>query len=301
MDFHYSSTPPQKIKNISIAIGFFDGFHIGHQELIKELRAGNGWVMSFYPHPIQLLKKDEGFGLLFQRDDLIDELRKKNIQGLWLVPFTEEFSKLREIDFFNKMILPLKPQKIVVGEDFKFGFKASGNVDTLIQMGRENNVEVIVVPKLRYQGREVSSTWLRNCLQNADLKTFKVLMGRNYITSGVVIQGDKIARNFGFPTANLYPDKNFLLKKGVYSAKCRIDGNEYLAVVNVGRKPTFSTIDNFLIEAHVLNFSRNIYGEVIVIEWIERIRDEMKFESIESLTNQIKKDIAKVVNYESAN
>lgn len=299
MHLNYSSDPLVESQNSHLMIGFFDGLHIGHQKLVDELdisareNLGPKWAISFYPHPLQLIKPELKLNLLFSREDLSLQLNQKGFAGLWLIPFTQDLSQLKDIDFLNRFIKPIKPLSITVGEDFRFGAKASGGAELLKNWGFSNNIKINIIKKLFVEGREVSSTWLRECLIQGDLSKANQLLGRNFSSKGVVVSGKKLARQLGFPTANIFPDKNFPLKHGVYKGSVKVFGKIYRAVINLGLRPTFAE-NEVVLEAHLLDFSGDLYGQVLEINWESRLRDEIKFSSLDELKKQIFEDIKRV-------
>ncbi len=283
-----------------IALGNFDGIHLGHQALIKETvrRAkqidGTPVLFTFYPHPIKVIRNvDEPF-LIQTFKEKAKIIKNLGIEILICARFTKEFASL-DPEFFIKNILVdnLNVKVICVGHDYTFGKNGVGTVKNLKEYAVKYSFEVVVIPPVKVDGVVVSSTKIREFLKNGLISKANMFLGRPYTISGIVKEGDKRGVALGFPTANIYPQNEILLPNGVYAAYAYIDSKRFKAAVNVGTNPTFKGKIKH-IEVHLLNFSGNIYNKKIRVEFIEYIREERAFKSADALVKQIKKDINKI-------
>ncbi len=282
-----------------IALGYFDGVHLGHQKVIKTAmkvaneRGIKSAVMTFDPHPSVVLRKD------VQHVEYITPLRDKiklisdmNVDFLFVVHFTNEFANLLPQEFVDQYIIGLNGVHVVAGFDYSYGRMGKGTMETLPFHSREF-FDFTVVPKLSVGHDKVSSTLIRSSIRNGEMQKLPNLLGRFYSTRGIVIHGDKRGRTIGFPTANTDVEDAYLLPPvGVYSVRFLVDGNWYEGVCNVGYKPTFNKEQSNRpsIEVHIFEFNKDIYGKQVVVEWHERIRAEQKFSGIDELVKQIEKD-----------
>ena len=287
----------------AIALGNFDGVHIGHQKLIKEMVENakkNGLkssVLLFHNHTKTVL---EGKGpklitSLNQKYDLIENL---GVDIIYTMTFNENIMKLSPEEFVNRILIEkLKCKAVAVGTDYRFGHKASGNADLLTKLGDKFNLLVNIVSPMYVDDEIVSSTKIRELISEGDLDMAKILLGRDYSVFGNVIHGKKMGTKLGFPTANIELLENYIIpKKGVYNTRTIIDNNNYLSATSVGYNPTFSE-DRLKIESHIIDFNDNIYGKTIELVFIKYLRDEFKFETLDLLKEQMGKDIMKVKGY----
>ncbi|WP_198528218.1 bifunctional riboflavin kinase/FAD synthetase [Mesobacillus subterraneus] len=285
---------------MAIALGYFDGVHLGHQQVImeaKKVAKTNGIksaVMTFDPHPSVVLGKNvqhiEYITPLEEKVRLIEEL---GIDYLFVITFTTEFSGLLPQQFVDHYIIGLNVQHVIAGFDYSYGKMGKGNMET-IQFHSRAKFHFTVVSKLSTSENEkVSSTLIRGCLRDGKVDQMPHLLGRYYTTTGIVINGERRGRTIGFPTANVQMEEDYILPPiGVYAVKIKVNGKWHEGVCNVGYKPTFHEEKNAKpsIEVHIFHFSREIYGESVIIEWHLRLRNEQKFEGIEQLVAQIEKD-----------
>ncbi|MBT2581951.1 riboflavin biosynthesis protein RibF [Planococcus sp. ISL-109] len=284
---------------ISMAIGFFDGVHKGHQQVIgaaiekarsKDMKSA---VMTFDPHPSLVLggRKEEVFYItpLNQKMAILQEM---GVDICFIVRFTSEFAKLSPEQFIEHFIKSLGVKQVVAGFDFSFGSKGGGDM-ALMESFSGGEYAVTTVGKLEEGNEKVSSTRIRHLLKDGLVEPVHQLLGRPYRISGTVVNGDKRGRTIGFPTANIEPELGtFVPKRGVYAVRIEVQGAYFDGVSNVGYKPTFHNPDikNLVIEVHILDFDKSIYGEKVTVEWYKRIRDEQKFSGIEELKQQIGRD-----------
>lgn len=289
-------------KPLVIAIGFFDGIHKGHQEIIKQAKemaknkSAQVGIITFYPHPLSIIYPHKPIKLLLSQIEKYKILSKYNIDIVIEINSNLEFLHQDYKQFLIKLQSIRNLTGIVVGENFTFGYKALGTPDLMKAFFDgiidTNKVELIKSEKLKKT--TVSSTLIRNFIMNGEVKEANQMLGRPYFIADEVVHGFKRGSELlGFPTANLRYDNNRVLPKdGVYATFVKIAGKRYKSITNVGKKPTFDD-KNRTIETFIFDFDSKIYGETIILEWIEKIREEIKFKNFQELSLQIKKDIEK--------
>ncbi len=282
-----------------ITIGTFDGVHLGHQEIFNVLinkSKNNGcrsFVITFEPHPRMVIQPNFQLKLLTTFQEKVEILEKLGIDNLLVIPFTKEFSQLTSEEFFRKYILEgLGVKKIVIGYDHHFGKGRDGDEQKIRELGALNNFEVQKTEAVTINDTVVSSSKIRNALSEGEVKIAAQMLGRNYSFAGKVVVGDKRGRELGFPTANIQLENELkqIPKNGVYAVKVFLEERIFNGVMNIGLRPTFKDTKIVLSEVHILNFNEDIYGKQIRVEFIERIRDERKFNSKEELIKQIEID-----------
>ena len=278
----------------TLLIGNFDGVHLGHQSLInfaKKIASSSNTDLSlvtFCPHPREIILK-KSIDLIIPYSEKIEILKASFIDNVVEIKFTDEISKMNPDDFIQTYLEKSNPLNIVVGKNFRFGSKASGDLDTLRNYKNSKfNVHAIDIEEI--SGKRISSTFIKNLLSEGKIKDANSFLGRNYYIKGEVVEGEKRGREIGFPTTNLKTNWNFLPKEGVYVTHIYVKGVKYEGITNIGYRPTFGKKD-LLIESHLFDFDEFIYGANIKIEFIERIRSEKKFDSVEELIENIKKDV----------
>ena len=287
----------KELKNLkedtTIAIGNFDGLHLGHQKILELAKIKsydkNYGILTFNPHP------KEYFDKIYKKKDFkIKILDKLGLSFYIELPFDKKLSSLSAEDFCNKILInDLKIKNVIVGQDFKFGKGREGNVKVLKNLGKKNNFNVLISETVSVSKTNVSSTLIRNLLSEGDVNQIKKCLGRWHCFYGEVIDGDKRGRELGFPTINLDFENLYIPKFGIYSSIIEIETGEnrglYKGVVSIGKRPTFGkNTPNF--EAHLLDFNKNIYGEKVIVSLTHFQRPELKFDSSESLITQMKKD-----------
>lgn len=289
--------------NAVITIGNFDGVHIGHQalfhEVIEKADAINGTsiAMTFNPHPVRVLKQNGHPPLITVHEQKLELIEKTGIDVLICVPFTLEFASITARDFVKELLVEKIGMKaIVVGKDYTFGKNREGNLEFLKSCAKEFDFEVIIanwIPISSNRQGRISSTKIRELVTDGDVAEAQQLLGRYYQVRGTVITGrNRGGRLLGFPTANIKLSDELCPKTGVYAVTVECMESKYKGVANIGYSPTFE--DNiFTVEVHILDFKENIYGRNIRVNFIKRIRDELKFAGIDQLSEQIKKDIDK--------
>ena len=272
-----------------LTIGNYDGIHLGHQKLINELliKSKNSQIdsaiMIFEPHPREFFTPKDAPSRITSLREKIEYFQSKKIDRIYVVKFNMEFAQMSGDQFFLKLKNRISAQTILVGEDFRFGKNRECGITDLL----ESDIEIIILKELRMNNKRVSSTHIRDALSSGDLDLANDLLGRHYSISGKVIHGDQRGREMGFPTANIHMFHNRPPIKGVFAVKL----NEKFGVANLGTRPTVAGISKLHLEVHILNFSKDLYGQHVHITFLKKIRDEIKFKSIEALTEQIKKDI----------
>jgi riboflavin kinase / FMN adenylyltransferase len=291
-----------------MALGYFDGIHLGHQKVIstaKKIADEHHWksaVMTFDPHPSVVLSPNHNHvELITPLDEKIRLIESLGIDYLIIVRFTSNFASLDPGEFVNQYIIGLNVQHVVAGFDFTYGKFGKGTMET-IPLHSNNKFNYTKIEKLVDQNGEekVSSTLTRKLLREGDLTGVHHLLGRFYRTSGVVIHGEKRGRQIGFPTANIQLKNDYIVpKNGVYAVRIFVNDTWFNGVCNIGVKPTFKNPDEFAqtIEVHIIHFDYSIYGEEVIIEWHKRMRDEKKFDGIETLIKQIAMDKQTAIDY----
>lgn len=285
----------------ALAIGNFDGVHLGHQALLKKTSLLKGQahagVLTFTPHPHELLFPDTPHFYLSsdaQKEELFTML---GLDAAIFQPVDQEFLLLSPEQFVDDLVNRLKIKHVVVGADFTFGQKALGTAELLTTLGARLGFSTHIIEKISVDGMACSSSAIRNLLRNGDIKTANRLLDRPFSLRGKVVLGQQQGQHLGFPTANIIP-KNFFLKHGVYASITRIKTGEglkdELSITNVGIRPTISDSNTLIVESHALSGSFDLYGQEIEIFFLERIRDEQKFPTILALQEQVKLDCLKV-------
>ena len=286
-------------------MGYFDGVHRGHQQVILEAKNHAeekgicSAVMTFDPHPSVVLgrtnQRTKYITPLTEKIKIIEEL---GIDYLFIINFTVEFANLLPQEFIDKYVIGLNVMHVVAGFDFTYGRMGKGTMETLPFHSR-NQFSYSVVPKFTQDDEKVSSTRIRTLLKEGKTDALLSLLGRFYTTSGIVIHGDKRGRTIGFPTANVDINEDYIIPPlGVYAVRMKVKSNWHNGVCNIGYKPTFNKEALHLsVEVHLFNFNEEIYGEQVVIEWHIHLRKEQKFSGIEELVAQIEKDKQNSLNY----
>jgi len=282
-----------------LTVGTFDGLHKGHQKIMKQMaeiaKKNNGEtiLVTFDPHP-RLVIYDDSKNLKFinTQKRKFQLLEKFGIDHLIIIPFTKEFSKTSSEDFIKDYLVDkLDVKKLIVGYDHHFGKNREGNYDQVNMLGRKYGFEVIEVSAQFVENTPISSTKIRNALIKGDIKKANVMLGYDYSITGIVVEGNKIGRKIGFPTANIEIEDHYKLiaAGGVYACKVEYSGKMYYGMGNIGTRPTIG-INGLVTEVHIFDFDKEIYGEEITIYFIDRIRDERKFDNLEELTKQLIRD-----------
>jgi riboflavin kinase / FMN adenylyltransferase len=289
-----------------MAIGEFDGVHLGHASVIKkaqECAAESEAItslMTFDPHPRQVLGHDQYAKLLTPLSSKLQLFEEQGIDFTYVIDFNTYLMKMSPECFVEEVLIPLQLHTVVVGFDFRFGHRGEGHADMLRQLSKGRFHVEIVLP-LHMNGTKISSTAIREALQAGDVDRAKAFLGRWYAIRGEVVTGDARGRTIGFPTANIMPSDAYLIPaNGVYAVKATIQGKDhaYSGVMNIGVKPTFhSGVQVPTLEAHLFDFDEMIYGATMEVELVAYLRKERKFSSIQELIHQIQQDAAQAKRY----
>lgn len=288
-----------------ITIGTFDGVHIGHQKIIEKLVAEakknskKSVLLTFFPHPRMVLQKEASIKLLNTIDEKAALLEKTGLDYLIVHPFSLDFSRLKALDFVRDILVnQLDTSKLIIGYDHHFGKNREGNIEQLTEYSHLYDFSVEEIPVQDIDEVAVSSTKIRRALANGDLKTANNYLGYYFSLSGRVIKGKQLGSKIGFPTANieLAEDYKLIPKTGVYVVKAIIDDVLIYGMMNIGTRPTVNG-DYLSIETYFFNFDKNIYSQIITIELLYFIREEQKFDSVEKLKGQLKKDEKTSIEY----
>jgi riboflavin kinase/FMN adenylyltransferase len=290
----------------AVAIGNFDGVHLGHQALLAEARRrahgpGATVALTFMPHPARVLAPAKAPPLIMPLARRLELLAQAGADVVVIQPFTPEFAAVEADDFVRRVLArELGAADVVVGFDFSFGKGRAGNVQRLQALGAELGIGVAVIPPVTVDGLPCSSTRVRSLVAAGDLRPAASLLGRAFELEGTVVRGAARGRSLGFPTANLAPDTELAPRLGIYAARARLsdgpdDATAHVAAVSVGRNPTFEgPTAPVTVEAHLLDFTGDLYGRRLRLELIDWLREERKFDSIDALVAQIGADVARV-------
>lgn len=286
---------------LAVTIGSFDGIHIGHQELIKTTKSiaknksYKSAVITFDPHPLTVLKNEERSNIssLLEKFEIIE---KFNIDFLIIINFNDEFSKISKSCFVEEYLLKINVKEVIVGDDFKFGYLGEGKAND-ISILSNNLIKTNIISILKVDDEKVGSTKIIKLLNEGRIEEVNRLLGYNYYFAGNVIEGKKIGRKLGFPTANINNDSiKKLLKTGVYGVKVIVDNEIYLGMMNIGHNPTCNYTNHISIEINLFDVSINLYNKNLKIEVFCFIRDEQKFKNIEELIQQLTLDKENIIN-----
>jgi riboflavin kinase/FMN adenylyltransferase len=282
---------------LSIAIGVFDGVHVGHQALIRQTaegarkQGGSALAATFDPLPIQALAPGAPPSALTDVDERARLLHEAGANDVVAFHFTKEFAALSADEFMRRLAAAGEVRQIFVGEDFQFGHDRGGNVRTLAAAGPKYGFDVVVATPVKQGGEVVSSTRIRNALLAGDVEGAARLLGRAYGVRGTVVHGDKRGRALGFPTINLaVPPERLLPRDGIYAMSVRVRDEEVAAAASLGVRPTFGGGDRTL-EAYLLDWEGDVYGDTIEAAFVKRLRDELRFASAAELSAQIARDV----------
>ncbi|MDP2387562.1 MAG: bifunctional riboflavin kinase/FAD synthetase [Bacteroidota bacterium] len=288
------------LQNTIITIGTFDGVHKGHRKILerlKELKQNTNYntlVFTFDPHPRKVLFPDQkDLKLITTTDEKIQLLSDAGVDYVLVYPFTKEFSGLSS-EHYIKSILKEKlgVKKIIIGYDHRFGNNREGNIDTLRQYAPELGFEVFEISAEDINSINISSTHIRRSIESGDVEAAHEFLGHHFFISGTVKEGKKLGRTIGYPTANIrITDADKIIPaNGVYAVTAKILGNEYKGMLNIGTNPTTDTDDRIKVEVNIFDFDQTIYGENIRINFVKRLRDEVKFANLDELTKQLHQD-----------
>jgi len=281
-----------------VTVGSFDGVHLGHQKIIREIigranRArGTAILITFDPHPQQVVAPENAPGLLTSRVEKLELLSETSLDVVCMLPFTEELSRMSPQDFVRGVLVgSIGMREMVIGPNHAFGNDRRGTARDVVTMGRDHHFSVQTVPPVQLNGRRISSSLIRELVAGGEIDEATEALGRHYFFEGEVVQGQALGRALSFPTANLRITESRKLSPGdgVYAIRAHHGGDVWSGMMNIGRRPTFVPADR-TIEVHLFDFEGDLYGHTLRITVIQRIRDEHSFDSREDLVAQMEKD-----------
>lgn len=287
-----------------IALGTFDGLHLGHTDVINTARdyaERNGLklaVFTFSNHPLALIRPDLVPVRIISAEEKIKLLESFGVDYLINIPFTEDFAALPPDEFLDRLAC-FNYRCLVVGENFTYGFLGSGKTETLERSGRKNGFDVIVRPLVKMNGNVVSSTGIRNLIQAGHIEYANRMLGRAYAITGTIVHGEQRGRKLGFPTANieLLHGEMAVPAPGVYAVTASIEGSIYEGMGNIGNNPTFNDVEHARLEVNLFNCSGDLYGKTMSVQFHKYIRAEKKFSGVEELCRQIEEDKKAIKTY----
>jgi riboflavin kinase / FMN adenylyltransferase len=299
MNVYYGIKEFTKLENAVVTSGTFDGVHLGHQKILNRLNEvasstdGQSVVITFYPHPRSVISPDnQTISLLSTLDEKIELLEKNGVNHLVIIPFTREFSELTSEEFIQKILIEtIGTKTLVIGFDHRFGKNREGGFDYLKANKERYGFEIQEIPRHDLENVGISSSKIRKALLEGDVPTADHFLGRNYSITGVIVKGKQLGRTIGFPTANIQVREiaKLIPADGVYAVKVYYQQNEFGGMLNIGNRPTvdgtFKTI-----EVNIFDFDKEIYGENLKVEFIQKIRNEQKFNGLDELKAQISLD-----------
>lgn len=299
MAVHFNTGSLPAFRNTVITIGTFDGVHLGHkailQEVVKHATEINGEsvLITFEPHPRKLIFPNQPLKLLTPLKDKIALLTSEGIEHIVVAPFTRDFSNLTADQYIEDFLVKnFHPHSIVIGYDHHFGYDRTGNIDLLKKYADKFGYKVYEISAQLIDEAAVSSTKIREALNAGHVSEAAHMLGRNYSLKGHVIGGAKLGRTIGYPTANIQPGdvEQLIPANGVYAIRAVSNGETYNGMLNIGFRPTVTKEIHLHIEAHLFDFNKDIYEQQLEILFIDRLRDEQKFPSIDALKDQLHKD-----------
>tara|TARA_B100000508_G_scaffold136157_1_gene128784 strand:- start:24865 stop:25809 length:945 start_codon:yes stop_codon:yes gene_type:complete len=284
-----------------LTIGTFDGVHLGHQKIIKQLNdeaekvGGESVLFTFYPHPRMVLFPDShGLKLIQTQVEKLEKLQRIGLKNVIVHPFTKEFSRLTATEFVRDYLVnKLNIKTIVIGYDHQFGKNREGTLELLQELGPIYGFNVIEIGPEDIDEVNVSSTKIRNALKDGNIELANAYLDEPFELNGKVVHGEEIGKSMGYPTANIdiQNDIKIIPKKGVYAVRVvREDKSEYFGILNIGNRPTINSKGELSIEVHILDFEKEIYDERLTLRLLKRVRDEERYENKEALKAQITED-----------
>lgn len=283
-------------KSLVVAIGQFDGIHLGHLSLLKktiEIGKENNYktaVMTFDPHPDFVLGKDTKLTYITPFEEKKKMIENLGFDYLIVINFDLEIANMEPISFVEKYLVEQNVKEVVVGFDFVFGKRGSGKAEEINALSK-NRIKTTIISKQNYNNEKIASSRVKDKLKNGDMEEVKNLLGRYYSIIGKIVYGKQVGKTIDVPTANLEYDEKYVdLKPGVYATIIEIDNNSYIGITNFGNNPSFNYTNKRTIETHILDFDKNIYEKNAKISFVKYLRKEEKFASIEEFQKQIEKD-----------
>ena len=288
-----------------LSLGMFDGVHVGHLSIISLLKKTalekqfETALLTFWPHPRKVFNPNDDIKLLNTLDEKLDLLEKAHLDVVFLKSFDENFRNLTGEEFVRQILIEkLNVKHIVIGHDHVFGKNKSGNFELLQKLSKELNFEVEQLKAVKDGDSNISSTKIRNCLSDGNIIAANKMLGYQYSVSGKIIDGKKLGRTIGYPTANIKVDELKLLpKKGAYIVEVYVKNKSYKGMLSIGTNPTVNG-EKLTVEVYILDFNEDIYGEEIIVKFRDFLHEEIKFESLQKLIERLDEDKKLTVNFE---
>ena len=305
MKIYYDIENFKKVPNAVVTIGTFDGVHLGHQVILKNLVnkakevGGESVVVTFYPHPRQVLSNDSNIRFISTQEEKIRHLEALGIDNLIIIKFTKEFASTSSEDFIkNYIVKNIQPAVLIIGYDHHFGNNRQGDFEMLYELGSIYHFKVDKIQEQDIENVAISSTKIRHFLENGDIKKANKLLGYHFSYTGKVIHGQGVGHKMGYPTANIEVKDEFKLieKPGVYATFVDFDRKSYPAMTYIGNRPTLHDNRPQSIESYLINFNGNLYEKEIKLRFVDFVRDDKKFDDTEALKRQIGIDEKNIIN-----
>jgi riboflavin kinase / FMN adenylyltransferase len=284
-------------------IGNFDGLHRGHQAIVRTVLSrsretgGSSLLITFEPHPLKVLAPERAPRMLTTRRQKLALLDAAGLEFLLIQPFTMELAEVTAEQFVRDHLAGrLGVKEVYVGANFNFGRDRAGNAEILIRLCRDVGIRAAQVGEVRYLDSPISSSRIRRALQSGEVELARELLGRPYVIEGTVIHGESRGARLGFPTANLQSPNELVPQDGVYVTEAVLGGVPHPSVTNIGSRPTFAGA-SYAVETHILDAPGDLYGQPIEVRFLTRLRPELKFDSVEALTTQVRKDVQSARDY----
>jgi len=287
----------QLIRGAVVTVGVFDGMHRGHVRVIREtVRRARKFkvasvVVTFSPHPVHVLRPDEYCPLIVSLEHRLELIAQCGVDICWVIPFRKSFSALGPQEFVKRYLLQrLSPRMVVVGSDFRFGQNRSGDIKSFAVAGKKTGFDFVAISIGAGGQKKFSSTLVRQYIATGNLRSAAAILGRPVSLLGRVVRGEALGRRLGYPTANIHPFNELFPPSGIYLVNVRHKHKLYRGMAYIGRKPSFQRVSPVVVEVHLFNFHRSLYGQKILVEFLKKIRDERAFQSQDELAAQIRKD-----------
>lgn len=292
-------------RSTAVGLGNFDGLHVGHMALVNTLISEarihglQSVIYTFTKHPENILRKKLFTPLLTTVGKRVQILGETALDTVYFDEFDEEYSRMNPESFVREVLLDkLGARLVVAGFNYRFGYMGHGDVGLLKTMGKRYNFRVIVIPPVKVDDEIVSSSTIREYVNKGEMENVFRLLGRHYSITGEVMDGKRMGRRIGFPTANLHPEEYLILpREGIYITKTLYNGEFYSSLTNIGRNPTFEELAKVSVETHILDFDKDIYRSSIEVFFLSLLRDELKFENAQELSKQILQDVSAANEY----